>query len=56
MTYEESYMEAKTLKELESMITDDIATAMLIGSDDRVKVIVEVGEKVANLKFGGDKG
>jgi hypothetical protein len=55
MTYEEYYMGAKTLKELEGMITDDIATAMLISCDDRVKVIAEAGEKVANLKFGGVK-
>lgn len=51
MTYEESYMKCKTLKELEDEMRNDIAVAYTIGNLDRLKVIKEIGEKVANLKF-----
>ena len=50
MTYREAYMQCKTLKELEDMVDNDIKMAMLINSD-RVIVIKEEAEYVANLKF-----
>ena len=50
MTYEESYMECKTIEELEKMIGQDIKTAMWL-NPDRFKAIKEAGEKVANMRF-----
>ena len=50
MTYEEAYMKCETLEELENEIKKDVSIAMLI-NPDRLKVIKEVGERVANLKF-----
>jgi uncharacterized protein with PhoU and TrkA domain len=51
MTYEESYMKCKTLEELEKEIISDLSIAVMFGSEDRIKEIKEIGEKVANLKF-----
>lgn len=51
MTYEESYMKCKTLEELEKEINSDLIIAKIYGSEDRIKLIKEIGEKVANLKF-----
>ena len=52
MTYKESYMQCETLKELEEEMKHDIFIAMtMYGNTDRVKVIVESAEEVANLKF-----
>ena len=51
MTYEESYMKCKTLKELEEEINSDLIIAAMYGSKDRIKIIKEIGIKVANLKF-----
>lgn len=53
MTYKEAYMNCETLKELEEMVADDIKTAMWL-NPDRIKVIKEVAEEVANLKFKED--
>lgn len=50
MTYKEAYMNCETLKELEEMVADDIKTAMWLNLD-RIKVIKEVAEEIANLKF-----
>lgn len=51
MTYEEAYMKAETLKELEEMVKHDITVARMFGLTDRFDVIAETCEKVANLKF-----
>ncbi len=51
MTYEESYMKCETLQELEKEINSDLFIAIICGSEDRIKKIKEIGEKVANLKF-----
>lgn len=51
MTYEEAYMKAETLKELEEMVKHDITVAKMFGLTDRFEVIKETCEKVANLKF-----
>ena len=51
MTYEESYMKCETLEELEKEIKSDLAIAVMYGSEDRIKIIKEIGEKVANLRF-----
>ena len=52
MTYKESYMKCNTLKELEDEVKHDIFVAeTMIGNSDRVKVIVQSAEEVANLKF-----
>lgn len=50
MTYKEAYMNCSTLEELEKMVKSDVSVAMLINTD-RIKVIKEVAEEVANLKF-----
>ncbi len=51
MTYEESYMQCKTLKELEEKVKKDVNIARMI-NPDRLTVIKTISEKVANLKFG----
>lgn len=51
MTYEEAYMKAETLKELEEMVKHDIAVAKMFGLTDRFDVIAKTCEEVANLKF-----
>ena len=52
MTYKESYMKCETLKQLEEEVKHDIFVARLvIGNPDRVKVIIQSAEEVANLKF-----
>ena len=51
MTYEEAYMKAETLKELEEMVKHDITVAKMFGLTDRFDIIAETCEKVANLKF-----
>ena len=52
MTYREAYMKCETLKELEEEVKHDIFVARaMIGNPDRVKVIIESAEEVANLKF-----
>ena len=56
MTYEEAYMKAKTLKELEEMVQHDITVAKMFGLTDRFEVIAKTCEKVANLKFKETKG
>jgi len=43
-------MQCNTLAELEKAIQNDIAIAIII-NPDRVKIIKQVGEEVANLKF-----
>lgn len=48
MTYEESYLGCKTPKELNREIKHDIEVAMLLGNNDRIKVISRVANKVAN--------
>lgn len=50
MTYEESYLKCNTLKELQEEVKADIIIAQKI-NPDRLKVIKEASEKVANLKF-----
>ena len=51
MTYREAYMKCNTLSELETMVKKDIVTAKLLGSSDRIQVIKDTAEEVANLKF-----
>lgn len=51
MTYKESYMNCKTLQELEEEIKKDISYAQLL-NPDRLKYIKTAGEEVANLKWG----
>jgi len=51
MTYREAYMECETLEDLRDMVSSDIATAFMINTD-RIGVIKDVAEEVANLKFG----
>lgn len=52
MKYKESYMRCETLKELEEEVKHDIFVATtMIGNPDRVKIIVQSAEEVANLKF-----
>lgn len=51
MTYRDSYLQCKTLKELLEKFKNDYSTAILIGNPDRVKVILEEATKVANEKF-----
>ncbi len=55
MTYEESYMKCKTLQELEDTVQRDVIMAGIIGNPDRLKVIKQSAEKVANLKFKEEK-
>jgi len=50
MTYETAYRSCKTKEELEAMIKKDISIALLFNKD-RLEVIKEVGERVANEKF-----
>ena len=51
MTYREAYMKCNTLSELETMVKKDIVAVKLLGSSDRIKVIKDTAEEVANLKF-----
>ena len=51
MTYREAYMKCNTLSELETMVNKDIVAVKLLGSSDRIKVIKDMAEEVANLKF-----
>ena len=51
MTYRDSYLQCKTLKELLEQVRKDYATAIVIGNPDRVKVILKEATKVANEKF-----
>ena len=55
MTYKESYMKCNTLEELTEEVKKDIHIAkILLGNNpDRIKVIKESAEEVANEKFGG---
>ena len=50
MTYEESYKKCKTLEELRCEVVNDLTIAKMINSD-RIPVIKEAAEKVANEKF-----
>lgn len=51
MTYREAYMKCNTLSELETMVKKDIVAVKLLGSFDRIQVIKDSAEEVANLKF-----
>lgn len=51
MTYREAYMKCNTLSELETMVKKDIVAVKLLGSSDRIKVIKDTADEVANLKF-----
>ena len=51
MTYREAYMKCNSLEELEKAVNHDIFVAQFMGSEDRMKVIKESAEEVANLKF-----
>ena len=53
MTYKESYEKCKTLQELEKEVQNDISVAITIGNLDRVKIIKQTAEEVANIKFKG---
>lgn len=53
MTYKESYEKCKTLQELEDEVQRDIIMAGIIGNPDRVKIIKQTAEEVANRKFKG---
>lgn len=53
MTYKESYEKCKTLQELEKEVQNDISVAITIGNLDRVKIIKQTAEEVANRKFKG---
>ena len=50
MTYEESYRKCKTLEELRCEVVNDLTIAKMI-NDDRIPVIKEAAEKVANENF-----
>lgn len=54
MTYKESYEKCKTLQELEDEVQRDIIMAGIIGNPDRIKIIKQTTEEVANRKFKGD--
>ena len=51
MTYKESYEKCNTLEELRQEVVSDMATAITLGSLDRLNVIKERAEEVANAKF-----
>lgn len=51
MTYKEAYMKCNSLEELEKAVNHDVFVARFMGSEDRMKVIKESAEEVANLKF-----
>ena len=51
MTYREDYMNSKTLKELEDKVNSDLIIARMINSEDRIKIIKQTAEEVANMKF-----
>ena len=53
MTYKETYEKYKTLQELEKEVQNDISVAITIGNLDRVKIIKQTAEEVANRKFKG---
>lgn len=53
MTYKESYEKCKTLQELEDEVQRDIIMAGIIGNPDRIKIIKQEAEEVANIKFKG---
>lgn len=55
MTYREAYMKCNNLSELETMVKKDIVAVKLLGSFDRIKVIKDTAEEVANLKFKEDE-
>lgn len=56
MTYKESYMKCENLKELEEEVKHDIFVARaVIVNPDRVRVIIQSAEEVANLKFKEDE-
>ena len=52
MTYEESYRKCETLEELRNEVVSDISIAITIGNTDRIAIIKESAEKVANERFG----
>lgn len=54
MTYKEAYMKCNSLAELEKAVNHDVFVAQMLGSKDRMKVIKETAEEVANLKFKED--
>ena len=51
MTYEESYRKCTTSEELQKEVNRDIATAIMIGSTDRLDNIKKIANKVAKEKF-----
>lgn len=52
MTYREKYLKCETKEQLEKMVEDDVFTAVILGGNpDRIKVIKEEAEDVANIKF-----
>jgi hypothetical protein len=53
MTYKECYEKCKTLQELKKEVQNDISVAIIIGNLDRVKIIKQTAEEVANRKFKG---
>lgn len=53
MTYKESYEKCTTLQELEKEVQSDISVAITIGNLDRIKIIKQTAEEVANRKFKG---
>ena len=50
MTYEEAYMQCKSIEELERMVNRDIKFARVFNID-RIPIIEKSAIKVANLKF-----
>lgn len=54
MTYYESYLKCNTLEELEKEVNSDIIIAQKL-NPDRLKIIKEAAEKVANEKFNTEE-
>ena len=54
MTYEEAYMQCKTLKELKLMVNRDIKIARFFNAE-KIPIIEKSATKVANLKFKEDE-
>lgn len=50
MTYEESYMNCKSLEELQEEVNSDVLLAKMAGSGERLRIIKESAEKVAKIK------
>ena len=50
MTYEEAYMQCKSIEELENMVNKDIKIARFLNAE-RIPIIEKSAIKVANLKF-----